>query len=224
MLRDMKIWSMFLLCGSVAANAAIYKWEDGAGNVSYSDTPPPGGEAKVIDLPEPSRYSPRTLPKSVRTGQPEGEPAGDAAPAYQRFAITKPMNAATVRSAEGLVPIQLAIEPPLAKTHFVTFMLDGVSIGDRMQTNAFTMRGVERGTHSLQALLIDASGKQLAKTTETQFTMRYDTLFMRGQPEPFDPDNPDTGSGNQPRPPPGIGSSSSTPGRTNPAFAPRYTP
>jgi len=214
---------MLLLCWSVAASAAVYKWVDGAGNVSYSDTPPPGGDAKVMDLPEYSRYKPRTLPESVRTGQPDATAdSGAASVAYQRFAITKPNNDATVHSAEGLVPVELAIEPPLDEDHFVTFMLDGVSIGDRMQTNSFTMRGVERGTHSLQALLVDADGKQLAGTAENQFTLRHDTLFMDREPQ--NPDNPDEQIGSRRSPPPGAGTSSSTPGRTNPAFAPRFSP
>jgi hypothetical protein len=220
----MKFWSMMLLCGSVAANAAVYRWEDGAGNVSYGDTPPPGGEAKLIDLPEPSHYRPRALPKSLTKSEPEGAQSAATTPAYQHFAVTKPGKDATVHSAEGLVPVELAIDPPLAKTHFVTFMLDGISIGDRMQTNAFTMRGVERGSHSLQALIVDAAGNQLAKTAETQFTLRHDTLFMRGRPEPRNPGDPNAGTGNPRTPPPGAGTTSSTPGRTNPAFAPRFSP
>jgi hypothetical protein len=222
MLAGMKAWLILLLCWSVAASAAVYKWVDGAGNVSYSDTPPPGGAAKVMDLPEYSRYKPRALPESVRTRQPEPTSDSTTAPAYQNFAITRPSNTATVHSAEGLVPVELAIEPPLAEAHYVTFLLDGVSIGDRMQTNSFTLRGVERGTHSLQALLVDADGKQLAKTKENQFTLRHDTLFMRGEPENLDNSGEQLGAG--PRPPPGAGTTSSTPGRTNPAYAPRFSP
>lgn len=221
MLAVMKPWLMLLLCCAAAANAAVYKWVDGAGNVLYSDTPPPGGEAKMMDLPAPSSYAPRKLPEGAPTKRAEGETTKAPTASYKRFAITKPGSAATVHSAEGLVPVELAIEPPLAENHYVTFTLDGVSIGDRMQTNAFTLRGVERGSHSLQASLVDANGKQLAKTAANRFTLRHDTLFMR--PDKGEPDKPEPAEGAAARPP-GAGNTSSTPGRTNPAYAPNYNP
>lgn len=39
---------LFLACACTAASAQVYTWRDASGNVHFSDTPPPGVDAKRI--------------------------------------------------------------------------------------------------------------------------------------------------------------------------------
>jgi hypothetical protein len=248
---------------ALPVQAAVYKWVDEAGNVHYGDTPPIEG-ARQLELPEYTRYAPRPLPSSGAQApaadqeKAADEPASEApAPAedegpdgYQRLEILQPEQNGTVRSSEGLVEVQLAIEPPLGKAHYITFTLDGARASQPVQGSSFTLSDVERGSHVLQASVVDAGGRVMLRSDTIRFTMRQDSIQMRAEPEPPiakppsyrpeygaetpnyapeqadytpDPAAPDY-SPKAPDYTPPSGGSSYTPGQTNPAFAPNYTP
>jgi hypothetical protein len=201
------------------AQAGVYKWVDANGEVHYGDLPPPGGDAKLMDLPDYSRYAPRPLPAAGDTGsreskaQPVPAAAGAANPeSYDVLRITQPAANATVRGAEGNVNVQLAIAPALGEGHYVTFTLDGRSLGKRVRGTSFDLSGIERGTHSLRALIVDGEGRQVAASDPVSFTMRQESLFLPGRAKPENPIVPPSPD----RP------TSVTPGQTNPAYAPAY--
>jgi hypothetical protein len=153
-----------------------------------------------------------------------------------------------VRSSEGLVEVQLAIEPPLGKTHYVTFTLDGARASQPVQGTSFTLNDVERGSHVLQASVVDEAGRVMLRSDTVRFTMRQDSVLMRREVAPpveqppsyrpeygaetpkYTPETPDytpeTPDYSPPTPDytPPTGGIPSTPGQTNPAFAPNYTP
>ncbi|MEJ2577048.1 MAG: hypothetical protein P8106_10345, partial [Gammaproteobacteria bacterium] len=189
---------------------------DDNGEVHYGDLPPEGSRAKAVDLPDYSRYAPRPLPSTesdAKAAMPAAaEPERVAPENYEVLRITRPEDNGTERSAEGVLNVQLAIVPALAEEHYVTFSLDGRQLGKRARGTSFDLTGVERGTHSLQARIVDDEGNQLAASDSVSFTMRQESLFLPGRAEPENPVAP----------PPSPGPIPATPGRTNPAFKPNY--
>ena len=64
------------LCGSAAAEAATYRWRDAAGHIQFSDTPPSGVRAEIVDVrPTPSKLTPNQAQgeiqrlRTIREGQ-----------------------------------------------------------------------------------------------------------------------------------------------------------
>lgn len=79
-------WVLFLVVAGPAV-AAMYKWTDAEGNVHYSQTPPPEGEAEELAPPPPPALSPeeakKALERSRRSLYPEekaDQGAGQEAP------------------------------------------------------------------------------------------------------------------------------------------------
>ena len=97
------------------------------------------------------------------------------------------------------------------------------------------LSGVDRGTHTLRAAVLDVTGKTLIEAATVRFTLR-----KIGLNDPANkPDEKPTPLPNNYKPPaapdysppagghgykPSATGISSTPGKTNPSFAPRYTP
>jgi len=102
------------------------------------------------------------------------------------------------------------------------------------------LTGVERGTHSLRAVVSDAGGRRLGDSSSVRFTLRKTTIYDRDrqrppgipenpiapvpenpvEPTPENPGAPVGGPTNlQPNP-----AQFGAPGTPNPAFAPKFTP
>ena len=243
--------TVFLI--SSFASAGVYKWVDKEGNVHYGDTVPPDGLATEVDLPESSRYKPRPLPSSVTEVSPAKTPDEIEKPAnYPVVKIVKPENAGTVRSNEGIVTVDVQLEPALAKGHVMAFFMDGTLIPDKVASTSFRISNVDRGTHSLVATVEDEQGKELGRSGSITFTLRKTSLFEHGDAVDKDKTGNDdqTGNGDQggnddqageqppdesrdsapftPRSDPDYDPSDdqipSTPGVTNPSFDPDFAP
>jgi hypothetical protein len=227
------------LCSSPAL-AVICKTVDADGVVSYSDVP--ASECpEVVKLPEYSSYTPRPLPStepaaaSMDTAQDSEEFSG-----YSDISIVIPEANGTVRSNEGIVQVALSLNPPLQPGHRIKLFLDGGAVAGEFDGPAIELTGVERGTHSLRAVVSDAAGRRLGDSSSVRFTLRKTTIYDRdrqrppGIPEnPIEPapENPIAPGPENPvapaEPPTNLQPNPGqfgTPGTTNPAFAPKFTP
>lgn len=227
----------FLLPG--LARAVICKTVDADGVVGYTDVP--AGEcAERVKLPDYSRYEPRPIPQTQNASalpSTEDSDAADRFEGYRSIEIVQPEANGTVRSNEGIVPVAIALDPPLMEGHRIKLYIDGGAVRGEFDGTAIDLGGVERGTHSLRAVVSDAGGKRIGDSPTVRFTLRQTTLYDRERAEqlPVQPVNP-IQPVPQPSAPPPVrpepsGTSgyrpdgvSSTPGRTNPAFKPSYSP
>lgn len=209
------------------ALAVICKTVDADGVVGYTDVP--AAEcAQPIKLPDYSRYAPRPI-QPQRPANAEATGSAVRVERYRSLGIVQPAAGATVRSNEGRVPVSLALQPALQQGHAIRLLLDGRAIGGSFDSLAIELAGIDRGTHSLQAGVIDASGRPLIESAAVRFTLRKIGLNdPANAPEPTPPVPPDykpdydnpSGGDYTPAPAP----VPSTPGRTNPAFTPKYNP
>jgi hypothetical protein len=220
--------------------AVICKTVDADGVVGYTDVP--AGEcAERVELPDYSRYEPRPIPQTQNTSaRPSTEDsAADRGrfEGYRSIEIVQPEANGTVRSNEGIVPVAIALDPPLVEGHRIKLYIDGGAVRGEFDGPAIDLGGVERGTHSLRAVVSDADGKRIGDSPTVRFTLRQTTLYDRERAEqpPVQPVNPIEPVPQPSAPPPARPESSgtsgyrpdgfsSTPGRTNPAFRPSYSP
>jgi hypothetical protein len=89
-------------------------------------------------------------------------------PSYQ-LSIVNPGSDTTVFSDPGNVLVQAAIVPHLANGDQVELLVDGEPAGPPSTTLDFSLSGIPRGQHLLQARVIDSTGNVDAISPSSTF-------------------------------------------------------
>lgn len=247
MTKTLLLLPILLLPG--AASAVFCKSINSDGIVSYADVPAAECEQEV-KMPDYSRYAPRTVTSSDRRSSAAPVQAGQTV-GYKNMSITQPKPGGVARSSEGTVAVEIGLQPSLQQGHSVVLYLDGLPVPGSFDGTAIQLSNIERGTHTLRASVTDAAGRVLISSSSVPFTLRKPSLFdpARQTDEGENGDgegNNGNGGGNgdddpapQPYDPgfqqqftpgdaadysPGGTGISSTPGQSNPAFSPNYSP
>lgn len=90
---------------------------------------------------------------------------------YTRLAIVVPTDEATIHDNRGTVPVRLVVTPPLqaAAGDRIRVRLDGWVLPVAWSRPIFALEHVDRGAHTMQALITDARGIILAKSAPIDF-------------------------------------------------------
>lgn len=152
-----------LLASPVAAQ--IYSWTDAEGNRVYSDQPRSG--ATTVEL-APTNVIPRT-PTAAPPHDDASRSSQSSSAAYQQLLITNPEHDSSIRSNEGTLTLTVVTEPPLSGSHLLKISLDGVLNqtgvpGTGAAMHQLTMHNVDRGSHELSAVVVDARGEELQRS------------------------------------------------------------
>ena len=182
----MRITFLILLFFATQLSAAVYQYQDEQGNIIFTDEQVPGSverkvqsppvikfrkEEDVSKKPEPTdnSFTDVTLTKQQEKPKP-----------YTKFEITKPVNDDSFRDNLGMVNVQLNIEPRLQTKfgHKIHVEFDGKKLDGNWSTSTITFSNVDRGTHTLRAIIVDKSGKQLKVSQLVTFHLqRFSRLF-----------------------------------------------
>jgi hypothetical protein len=149
------ITTLLLLSIAVSSTAAVYKWKKPDGSIIYSDQPP-SKDAAPADLPAVQEI--KIVPPPSPSPE-ESTPKRSSEPRtveYTTLEITSPANDSTIRDNAGNVSVNLDLEPALQEGDSVSVMLDGKEIGKGRGTSV-ALSNVDRGTHTLQAVVKSAS-------------------------------------------------------------------
>jgi hypothetical protein len=162
--KQMRLFiSLFLVlfAGCLLAET-VYKTVDEDGNIIFTDKPSEEAEEieiqklETIENPNPPRYTP---PKQ----------AEEKLPQYKSLTVTSPENGAGIRSNNGNVTISLSLEPALSRGHKIIILMDGKEVGSG---TSVSLQNVDRGTHSINAKVVDANGETLISTSSTFSLLR----------------------------------------------------
>lgn len=95
-------------------------------------------------------------------------------------AIVRPAQEQTIHSNQGELTVQVrhAGGVPGAR---IQLLLDGSALPRSYRGNVIELKGIERGTHSLQAVLLDAKGEQLAASQPVTFYMWQASRLFPGR-------------------------------------------
>lgn len=149
---------------SVSGGSVVYKTVGPDGSVVFTDTPPPDGKAERIKL-GPINVQPRPMP--TRKLSPKKQDEDDRRRAYTgpvNFAIVSPQNGATIPPGQRFIVMEVAIEPIPPQGHQVFAVVDGQPWLGSSSGNRLDISALERGTHTLQAVLTDPGGNVLARS------------------------------------------------------------
>lgn len=170
------LFLMFLTFAQLSY-AIIYKQTDESGNVVYSDTPKTEN-AEIIQIPTQSNYKSTRTSTSSEVGisqsskalskedlnkieqgakasaDEEVMPVGKKRASYTEFKIVSPADQETLQNPVT-IPVRIAVEPELQLEDKIQVLLDGQKVGQPELSTSFNVPGVERGTHSISAVIID---------------------------------------------------------------------
>ncbi|MGR9089785.1 MAG: DUF4124 domain-containing protein [Gammaproteobacteria bacterium] len=174
MRRLVLLLSLLVICAPLAS-AEIYRWTDDAGNVVFSDTPRPGAE--VIELSEPT-----ILPATPQASDNGNAQARPVARPYETVTITRPENEATLRNTHT-VNVAIEINPRLQTQfgHRLQLLFNGQAVAPPAARTTFTLADVDRGAHTLQAVIVTVDGSVLERSQVSQFFV-HQPQVMRKQP------------------------------------------
>lgn len=169
-MRLISLTMLAMLAATVAADTELYKWTDKDGTVHYSDQPGPGAE-KITVQDVPTIAAP-PLPEAAAS------PA-DTAFRYRALSISDPPNNGTVRDNSGAVSVTVNVVPPLRADlgHVVRVSLAGQT-QDGIAT-AYAFANIDRGTHTVQASVIDRKGNTLMSGSSS-FTLHRISKLLPG--------------------------------------------
>jgi hypothetical protein len=149
-----------LACASAFA-ATVYKWVDEKGVVHYSDQPHPN--AQEVDVKSAQTYQ--------STGvTPSRGPANEQLTAsYRLCAVSRPENDEVFLNTDTVVA-KVRLDPQLRPGDRIAITLDGKAVQTAASTDA-TLK-VERGSHSLTAVVEGSDGKAVCTTPSVTFHVR----------------------------------------------------
>jgi hypothetical protein len=156
-------FSLIIALPSVATD--IYKWTSKEGQTIYSDIYQLGAEKLSISAdksPETESLEPSDKPEEVI----------NSSTVYKVFDIAQPLHNETIRNADGVVEVGLNLSPGLAPGHVIHVYLDGIKLKEDLTTTQFGLNQLNRGTHSLQAKVVDTGGKSQISTPTVSFHLR----------------------------------------------------
>jgi hypothetical protein len=168
---------LFSLTFLSAAAGELYKSEDAAGNVTYSDVPPAGKKADPVKLPPINRMESTPVPPKADPQQ--ATESVETASTYKMLSIIAPGHGSTIRQNTGRVEVRVKLAPDLMaeRGDSIAIFLDGTPYAKVTSTET-SLVNVDRGTHTLSASIEDKNGKVLMQSAPAVFHLqRFSSLF-----------------------------------------------
>jgi hypothetical protein len=141
----------------------VYKYISEDGEVIYSERYHPEAERiKVTDKKK------STAPAEEQSDEEALAAAGE----YATFSIVQPSDDETIRNEEGTVPVGISLSPNLAEGHVIHLYVDGNKLDSDIKQTQLILQQLSRGTHSLQARIVNSEGISLKESNSITFHLR----------------------------------------------------
>jgi hypothetical protein len=167
-----------LICGTVQAQK-VFRVVQPDGTVEFTDVPPSNRPAEEIHL-RPLNTAPALAPAPGTFTQTAGTQKNEG---YSEFRITSPGNDEGIRNNAGSVNVDLTLEPALRSGDKIDLLLDGQSVGGGSST-AITLTDMDRGAHTIQAVVKNSAGQVVARSNSVTFTLQRTSINQPQRPRP----------------------------------------
>lgn len=154
-----------------SGGTSVYRIVGPDGRVTFSDTAPAGSKAEKIAI-GPTNVQPTPLP--LRKLSPRDRDAREERAARSddqrpvNFAIVSPANDATIPPGQRFIVLQVALDPVPRDGYAFYVVIDGQRWSGTSSGTSLDISALERGTHTIQAVLLDAGGQPLAQSQVIQ--------------------------------------------------------
>lgn len=162
-----------LLVAASAVAQEAYRWVDEDGIVQYSDRPEAGASEITIQVVRPSSQ-PTPLAASKQATAAATEEQATEPFRYTRLEVATPAAEETLWNIEGLLTVSLSLEPALRSEDQLRVYLDGAV--QNVSGTQFQLQNVYRGSHVLQAEVVDAQGQPTIRSQGRTFYVQQNTI------------------------------------------------
>ncbi|WP_207891769.1 DUF4124 domain-containing protein [Thiogranum longum] len=164
---------LLVLACTTSVSAEVYRSVDQHGNVTFTNQATPGAEP--VQLKPLSVYGAPVLKTDVKSTASEE----DKTQGYESVEIISPLPDETVRDNPGNVAVTVSSKPPLdsREGHRYQFILDGQAVDKPQTATTKVLTGVDRGEHQIEVTVVDAKGRELARSSATRFFLHRQTIF-----------------------------------------------
>ncbi|WP_193163012.1 DUF4124 domain-containing protein [Microbulbifer hainanensis] len=163
----------------------IYKSVGPDGSIVFSDTPPKGGKVEKVHV-GPTNVQPIALPRPlpVRKLSPKKKsPKQDQYQGPFSIAIVSPQDGATIPPGQRFIALQVSVDPVPQDGYRFYAVVDGQPWQGGSAGTSLDISALERGSHSVQAVLTDMSGNTVLAQSQPV------TVYVK-RPGGTIPDNP----------------------------------
>ncbi len=170
--------SLSVTLASRADDTVVYKHRSESGAVLYSDKPEGPGGSKTEKLPLPPITS-IAAPEDDSSDQADDASDDEsAATGYQQLVIVSPTAGQNLRSNNGDVTVGIGLNPPLQVGDVAMVLLDGTPRAQILAPDSSaTLKEVNRGEHSVQVVVLDATQTPLIRSAVQPFFLhRFSAL------------------------------------------------
>ena len=155
----------------MANGQTTYTWVDEDGQTHYSDLPFPG--AVEVELARAQGFSaPLPATRALTRAADDSGPAD----AYTAFNILQPGQQETLWNVAGNVQVALQLTPGLRLGHRLGVYLDGTLTNLGTGGPQFQLTDVVRGQHTLQAVVLDADGEEVLRSSPVTFIVQQTSI------------------------------------------------
>ncbi len=169
-----------LLLPSLILAQEIYKSTDSEGVPLFSDRKHKGAEKiEINSLPTTEFRVP--VPSSSAESLPSKGRSEAAKVSYRSIVIENPVDDAVVWATGGPLAVLVSTEPAFeaASDYSIGLRLDGKLLEKRFQKGNISLDGVDRGTHTLQAVVLDPAGKVVVESSVITFHLKRHSILHR---------------------------------------------
>ena len=143
-------------------STTVYKKVLPDGSVVFSDQSQPGSETLEV--------KPVSTVPAFKAPQPQvQEQNPDETKIYTSFKILSPSDGGAEWSGSGSINIELNLEPALKKGHAIALYIDQ-ELKTQGQSLNYNLSGIERGTHTLKAVVLNSRNQELT-SQQANFTL-----------------------------------------------------
>jgi len=142
----------------VPAETKVYHWVDVDGKNHFADTAPPGTAEIIVEnknLIAVPQQQPQQIPTPIEVEKEMIK--------YQAE-ITSPQDDMAIRSNNGTLEVHVKTTPEKESSQRLQFFLDGQALGEPQISPTIRALNIDRGTHQIQAKLLDEASNILATT------------------------------------------------------------
>ena len=170
------LFTLMSVACTVAVSGTVYKWVDDNGVVHFSDQP--HENAEKVQLKAPQTYTAPKTPARPQTTRQAPTPAA----VYQSCAVSEPANEQVFMNTDT-VTAGVTVQPAVRPGDSAVVTLDGQRVpGVPANGGQFTISPVDRGTHSIQMTVQDASGATLCSSPAVTFHVQQPSLQSPTRP------------------------------------------
>ncbi|MEX0607363.1 MAG: DUF4124 domain-containing protein [Halofilum sp. (in: g-proteobacteria)] len=162
--------TILLLFPALTAGEEIYRSTDDQGNPLFTDQAP-SDSADPVTLEPLTTVAPDEAPPQFQAPAEEESDESEQVGGYSGIEVAYPPAGQAVRHNGGMVPFRVALQPDgksLDQGHRIEILLDG-DVRGAGANEQISVSPVDRGTHTVVARVVDASGTPLVASSPIDF-------------------------------------------------------